>query len=63
MPQATEKVTGAKGKIRRQQIIDVAKQTLIEGGSSSLVLRDVADQIGITGMGIFNTISPRKTTC
>ena len=48
MPQATEKVTGAKGKIRRQQIIDAAKQTLIEGGSSSLVLRDVADQIGIT---------------
>ena len=46
--QATEKVTGAKGKIRRQQIIDAAKQTLIEGGSSSLVLRDVADQIGIT---------------
>ena len=48
MPQATEKVTGGKGKIRRQQIIDAAKQTLIEGGSSSLVLRDVADQIGIT---------------
>ena len=47
-PQATEKVTGAKGKIRRQQIIDVAKQTLIGGGSNSLVLRDVADQIGIT---------------
>ena len=48
MPQANEKVTGAKGKIRRQQIIDAATQTLIEGGSSSLVLRDVADQIGIT---------------
>ena len=47
-PQATEKVTGSKGQIRRQQIIDAAKQALIEGGANSLVLRDVADQIGIT---------------
>ena len=46
--QSTEKVTGSKGQIRRQQIIDAAKQALIEGGSNSLVLRDVADQIGIT---------------
>ena len=41
-------MAGSKGQIRRQQIIDAAKQALIEGGSSSLVLRDVADQIGIT---------------
>ena len=46
--QVNEKATGTKGKIRRQQIIDAAKQTLIEGGSNSLVLRDVAEQIGIT---------------
>ena len=46
--QADDKVTGTKGQIRRQQIIDAAKQALIEGGANSLVLRDVADQIGIT---------------
>ena len=27
--QSTEKVAGSKGKIRREQIIDAAKQTLI----------------------------------
>ena len=47
-PQSNDKVAGTKGQIRRQQIIDAAKQALIEGGSNSLVLRDVADQIGIT---------------
>ena len=47
-PQTTDKVAGTKGQIRRQQIIDAAKQALIDGGSNSLVLRDVADQIGIT---------------
>ncbi len=46
--QADGKVTGTKGQKRRQQIIDAAKQALIEGGANSLVLRDVADQIGIT---------------
>lgn len=46
--QPNDKVAGTKGQIRRQQIIDAAKQTLIEGGANSLVLRDVADQIGIT---------------
>ena len=46
--QAGEKTTASKGQIRRQQIIDAAKQVLIEGGSNSLVLREVADQIGIT---------------
>ncbi len=46
--QANGKVTGTKGQKRRQQIIDAAKQALIEGGANSLVLRDVADQIGIT---------------
>ena len=47
-PQSPDKVTGSKGQLRRQQIIDAAKQTLIHGGSNSLVLRDVADQLGIT---------------
>ena len=37
-----------KGEIRRQQIIDAGKQALIEGGSNSLVLRDIAEQVGIT---------------
>ncbi|NKB39033.1 MAG: TetR family transcriptional regulator [Gammaproteobacteria bacterium] len=37
-----------KGQMRRQQILDVAKQVLIDEGVSSLVLRDVADKIGIT---------------
>ena len=46
--QADDKITGTKGQKRRQQIIDAAKQALIEGGANSLVLRDVADQIGIT---------------
>ena len=46
--QADDKVAGTKGQKRRQQIIDAAKQALIEGGANSLVLRDVADQIGIT---------------
>ena len=47
-PQSNDKVAGTKGQKRRQQIIDAAKQALIEGGANSLVLRDVADQIGIT---------------
>ncbi len=47
-PPSNERATGTKGKIRRQQIIDAAKHALIEGGSNSLVLRDVAEQIGIT---------------
>ena len=46
--QADGKATGTKGQKRRQQIIDAAKQALIEGGANSLVLRDVAEQIGIT---------------
>ena len=46
--QPNDKVSWTKGQIRRQQIIDAAKQTLIGGGANSLVLRDVADQIGIT---------------
>lgn len=37
-----------KGAIRRQQIIDVARQTLIDLGMAGLILRDVADRIGIT---------------
>ena len=37
-----------KGQRRRKRIIEVAKQILIENGSDSLTLRDVAEQIGIT---------------
>lgn len=43
-----KKRAGTKGQKRRQQIIDAARQALIEGGYDSLVLRDVAQQIGIT---------------
>lgn len=43
----TEK-KATKGQKRRQQILDVAKQVLIDEGSNSLVLRDVAEKIGIT---------------
>lgn len=37
-----------KGAARRQQIIDAARQVLIDAGVGGLVLRDVAEQIGIT---------------
>ena len=37
-----------KGQRRRQQILDVAKQVLIDEGTGNLVLRDVAEKIGIT---------------
>ncbi|MBI1731425.1 MAG: TetR/AcrR family transcriptional regulator [Gammaproteobacteria bacterium] len=42
------RATGKKGQKRRQQIIDVAKELLISDGPVSLVLRDVADRLGIT---------------
>jgi AcrR family transcriptional regulator len=37
-----------KGRERRQTIIDTAREMLISRGMSGLVLRDVADQLGIT---------------
>ena len=39
---------GSKGKIRRQQIIDTVRRTLIEVGASGLKLREVAEQMGMT---------------
>lgn len=37
-----------KGAARRQQIIDVARQVLIQAGVSGLVLREIAERVGIT---------------
>ncbi len=37
-----------KGRERRQQIIDAAKEVLMTSGITSLVLRDIAVQLGIT---------------
>lgn len=37
-----------KGLMRKQQIIDTARQTLIESGITGIVLRDIAEKIGIT---------------
>lgn len=45
---SARRATGQKGQKRRQQIIDVAKQMLISDGPASLVLRDVANRLGIT---------------
>ncbi len=44
----SERKPRQKGVARRQQIIDVARQTLIGTGITGLVLRDIAEQIGIT---------------
>ena len=38
----------SKGQIRRRQIIDMSKQVLISAGYNGLVLRDIAERIGIT---------------
>ncbi|CAN1552146.1 AcrR Transcriptional regulator [Sphingomonadaceae bacterium] len=43
-----ERKPRSKGVIRRQQIIDTARQTLIEFGITGIVLRDIAEKIGIT---------------
>ena len=37
-----------KGVIRKQQIISTARQTLIDSGITGIVLRDIAEKIGIT---------------
>jgi len=39
---------GKKGDARRQQILDMAKQMLLESGPNGFVLRDVAERLGIT---------------
>lgn len=39
---------GRKGDERRLQILGMAKQMLLDGGSSSFVLRDVAERLDIT---------------
>lgn len=44
----SERVARTKGERRRQQIIDAAKELLIRSGPNMLVLRDLAQQLGIT---------------
>ena len=39
---------GKKGDARRQQVLDTAKRMLLENGANEFVLRDVAEQLGIT---------------
>lgn len=39
---------GRKGDARRQQILDTAKELLLAGGPDGLVLRDIAERLGIT---------------
>lgn len=39
---------GKKGDAKRQQILDAAKKILLESGPDGLVLREVAEQLGIT---------------
>ena len=38
----------AKGRERRRQIVDAAKRRLLSAGIEGLVLRDLADELGIT---------------
>ena len=40
--------SGRKGRERRKGIVDAAKQRLITGGVEGLVLRELADDLGIT---------------
>ncbi len=39
---------GRKGEAKRQQILDTAKQMLLDRGVEAFVLRDVAERLGIT---------------
>lgn len=39
---------GRKGEAKRQQLLDTAKQMLLDGGVEAFVLRDVAERVGIT---------------
>lgn len=45
---AVDRKPRRKGVIRRQQILDTARQMLIEVGATGIVLRDIAEKIGIT---------------
>ncbi len=47
-PLARVRKVQKKGVERRQAILDVARSVLIDGGVAGLVLRDVADKVGIT---------------
>lgn len=49
-PTATpgEKPVRRKGQLRRQLIVDTARELLMKEGLASFVLRDVADRMGIT---------------
>lgn len=42
------RAAGKKGRERRQQIIDAAKELLVREGPDRLVLRDLANRLGIT---------------
>lgn len=44
----TKKTKGSKGEKRKHQILTLAKKTLISNGTESLILRDIAHQLGIT---------------
>lgn len=48
MSDEVDVVTQTKGERRRQQIVDAAKDLLIKSGPNMLVLRDLAEQLGIT---------------
>jgi AcrR family transcriptional regulator len=39
---------GRKGEAKRQEIVDAAKKMLLKNGPDGLVLREVADKLGIT---------------
>lgn len=43
-----EEAAPTKGQRRRQEILDKTREVLLETGPSGLVLRDIADQLGIT---------------
>ena len=45
---STPKKVESKGLKRRRQIIDMSKQVLMSAGYNGLVLRDIAERIGIT---------------
>jgi len=43
-----QRTISPKGEARRQQILDTAKSLLMKGGPDAVVLRDVAERLGIT---------------
>lgn len=47
-PAAQKVPARKKGRVRRQQILAVARRKLLESGIEGLVLRDVAEELGIT---------------